>query len=137
MISLLPNLHRTVRCWIVALASFGQMAAFGQISVSMTASPDPVRPGEVINYVMTVVNRGSTTLNEVGLEQVLPAYMTRFYWWGSGPWLGVSGGDNYTDGGDIMTWQLGSLAAGQSKSVVFGARLASDAPPPNGTVIVS
>ncbi|MBI4664134.1 MAG: DUF11 domain-containing protein [Verrucomicrobia bacterium] len=114
------------------------------LQLVMTASPNPVRPGETVNYVMTVVNRGSTSLSGVKLRQVMPDYMARFYantCCGGGPWAWESwanDGDDYVEAGESVTWNLGTLAAGQSRSVVFAATIVSgSAAPANNTVISS
>ena len=105
------------------------------LALTMTASPDPVRPGELINYAMSVVNRGAADLSGVTLRQLMPAYMVSIYNSG-GTWQSVSGGNSYLDSGDTVTWNLGTLPAGQSRSVVFAAPVDSGSyAPPNGTIV--
>ena len=119
--------------------AFAQTATASPLVLTMTASPDPVRPGGQINYVMSVVNRGGTDLTGVKLRQVMPAYMVRISGF-DGLWESWSNRsqDNYLDSGEIVTWNLGTLPAGQSRSVVLGVHLASGlSAPPNNTTIAS
>src|SRR5437773_1724828 len=44
------------------------VAAGSPLSLQLVASPNPVRPGEQVNCVMTVANRGSTDLSGVKLR---------------------------------------------------------------------
>ena len=107
------------------------------LALTMTASPDPVRPGEQINYVMTVVNRGAADLSAVRVRQLMPPYMVDIYYSG-GTWESVSGNNYYLDSGDIVTWNLGTLPAGQSRSVVFAATVNTGSyAPPNNALITS
>ena len=102
------------------------------LALAMTASPDPVRPGEQINYVITAINRGTTTMNGVKLRHVLPAWMVSTYQgFGPWPWESWTGPNSWLDSGEIVTWNLGTLAPGQSRSVIFAAQVSygNSAPP--------
>ncbi|MDP3995394.1 MAG: choice-of-anchor D domain-containing protein, partial [bacterium] len=97
------------------------------LTMSLTASHDPVRPGEYITYVATVTNRGNADLDRVVLTATTPNFIE------------VRSATPLPDGivdilgrrdpgmtfnlgpGSVITWSLGALLAGQSHVVTFSA----------------
>jgi uncharacterized repeat protein (TIGR01451 family) len=104
----------------------------GQLQLSTTAAPDPVRPGEMLTYTLTVSNRGTTDLTGVVLTDVVPAQVNSF-------------SESETDGGDcpsitcdpgeMITWNLGTLFAGQSVSKQVRMTVDTSPTPADGTLI--
>lgn len=99
----------------------------------MTASPDPVRQGEAVNYVMTVVNRSGVALEGVQLRNTVPAYSVDFDDTGTG--ATCPGG--FCDPGETMTWDLGTLPAGQSRSVVYSAVISDSFDPAPDNIFIN
>jgi uncharacterized repeat protein (TIGR01451 family) len=84
-----------------------------QLQIVKTAAPDPVRPGEQLTYTLTVANQGATALTGVVLTDVVPVGAYRF---GFSETL-TEGGDcpgTSCEPGELIAWNLGTLAAGQS-----------------------
>ena len=106
----------------------------GELRISMLASPEPVRPGEVVSYSMTVTNEGAADLSGVELRQLLPDHIVNF---NDDP-VGGSCPGGICHAGEILTLPLGSLPAGQSRTVVLGLEVGSgSSAPADGTVLVS
>ena len=103
-------------------------AAFAQtnsLTLAIKATPDPVQPGQVINYVFTCANSGPTAIDEVQVSYLQPNYTLGAF----------SQAPGYT-----QTATLYNLLPGQSQQVasaltVFPSDGSQGAPPPDGTVI--
>ena len=112
--------------------------------VAMSAAPDAVRPGQLVQYAVTVTNRGSVARNYVISAQVpsgttvagsaisqVPGTAT----------AGCMGSQNCAAGASILWGWFGNIpvpiAAGQSVTVSFSALVDVTNPPPNGTVLHS
>jgi uncharacterized repeat protein (TIGR01451 family) len=87
------------------------------LSLSITATPDPVALGGLLTYTLTLTNDGGTPSDGVFLRMPVPEGL-----------YGTSGCNSVSDGGappvacaagrDIV-WDLGTLAGGASRSVQF------------------
>ena len=102
---------------------------------TMTAAPDPVRPGEFVQYAITVTNSsgslGSYTVNaQVPSHNTVPAGSTGQ----SGSCNGVGNGACPT--GKTIRWSQ-VIGAGQSVTPQFAALVDTTNPPPSGTLIRS
>jgi uncharacterized repeat protein (TIGR01451 family) len=102
------------------------VSAVAPLGVTLTATPDPVRPGEVVNYVMTVVNHGISDLSNVKVGMITPSYAQ----WADGSdavplpdWW-----SNLATAGDGRVWTLGTLAVGRSRTVTVRETTTSSAP---------
>jgi uncharacterized repeat protein (TIGR01451 family) len=102
----------------------------------ITATPDPVRPGQLVQYAVTVTNRGTssatyTTEAQVPNHTTVPA--------GSigqgGSCVGLLITVPCPAGGTIRWSDV--ILAGQSITLQFAALVDTASPPPNGTVIRS
>jgi uncharacterized repeat protein (TIGR01451 family) len=116
-----------------------QSTANAPLTLSMTASPDPVRPAEFIAYAYTVSNRGTTDLSGVELSTLVPDHTSvdPFSITGSGGGCGV-----ICSPGEEVLWSLGTLFAGQSRTVQMAARVdpqpfVGSTAPPDGTLITN
>ncbi len=100
--------------WIYAIFNiFGDMTgdiAFGQpdLWVGAAAQADnPTLPGTTVPFTFTVVNRGTATATDVRLTTSFLSHMLRF----------ATGSSTAT----ADTWDLGSLAPGQTREVTVSA----------------
>src|SRR5207247_1558561 len=92
------------------------------LAVSATDAPDPVAAGGTITYTLGYSNTGNSGATGVVLSDTIPVNTT---------FVSATGGGALSAG--IVTWSIGSLAAGGSGSVQLVVRVAS--PLANGTVI--
>src|SRR5206468_3700738 len=92
------------------------------LTVSATDAPDPVSAGGTITYTLNYANTGNSGATGVVVSDTVPANTT---------FVSATGGGVLSAG--IVTWSIGSLAAGGSGSVQLVVRVAS--PLANGTVI--
>ena len=96
-------------------------------TLTMTANPDPVRPGEWIYYTLTVSNPGVVILTNVMLQDHVPLWV-RMDEDTSVP-RGACSVSHYADvcySGEKMTWTLGDLAPGESREVIVPAAVNGD-----------
>jgi len=104
-----------------------------QIALAMTANPDPVHPGERIVYALTVSNVGASTLTGVTLTDLVPNNTTVARIDISAP--GACPFGVICLAGSTLSWSLGSLAPGLSRTVQFTAVVDTNNAPAAGTVI--
>ncbi|MBE6759555.1 MAG: DUF11 domain-containing protein, partial [Ruminococcaceae bacterium] len=79
---------------------------------SMPASGTTVRPGEEIEYIITLTNTRIDDVNNVVIEDYIPDGMT---------FVSASTGGQYADG--KVVWNVGTIPVGASKTVFFTARV--------------
>ncbi|PYT15718.1 MAG: hypothetical protein DMF51_06235, partial [Acidobacteria bacterium] len=91
------------------------------LTVVSADAPDPVAAGASLTYTLSYTNTGNANATAILLTDTIPAN-TAFVSAGSG-----------TLSGSVVTWSIGSLAAGASGTVQLVVRVAS--PLANGTVI--
>lgn len=129
-------IHYFLLCALLLVLAGTATAQDGPLSLSMTATPDPVRPSGQITYTLTVTNQGETDLSGVVLQNTVPGNVEPLD--PDGAEFTCSGSSFTCYPGETMTWKLGELPAGQSRSGTFGAVVeeGSDAPTEN-TVITS
>ncbi|HZH74522.1 MAG TPA: hypothetical protein VEY88_00730, partial [Archangium sp.] len=84
-------------------------------SLTQTPSRYSVKPATPVTYTLTYANESSVTLTNATLTNPLPANVT---------YVGCTGSSCAVSGGQV-TWQLGSLAAGQRGSVTFTVNIPS------------
>ena len=119
-------------CSSSLLFSSTAKAQDGPLELAMTAGPDPAQPGELVTYEVTVANQEEEELSGVTVQNVLPAHMDYFNV------EGVSCPGGRCDSGETLTWEVGTLSGGQSRTLTYTARLLDDEyAPPDGTVISS
>jgi uncharacterized repeat protein (TIGR01451 family) len=94
------------------------------LSISKTASPNPVTAGSTLTYTLTYANTGNEGATGVLITDVVPANTTF-----------VSATAGGTQSGGVVTWNISILGAGASGSVQMAVRVNS--PLPNGTLITN
>ena len=96
-----------------------------ELSLTKTAAPATVAPGDTIDYTITYANTTGTA-SEVTLTETVPAGTT---FAGGAGWAGCAPG---APAGSICTLAIGGLAAGQTGTATFSVHVDSTAPP--GTI---
>ena len=95
------------------------------LQLVLTANPDPVRSGEQIFYRATVSNVGTVALNNVRLQLTTPnrvaIYRTQISTGGSCPDTAFAS----CQPGELITWPVGTLEPGASRTVQALATVAS------------
>lgn len=98
------------------------------LRMEVVMPPGPAAPNGEFSGSITVTNTDTVDLFGALVHLRVPAGN---YWTGNLSDGGTGGG--WTDGGEILNWNLGTLAAGQSKTVTVTLRLRADIAP--GTVL--
>ena len=105
-----------------------------QLQLSIIAGPDSVRPGEQLRFFMTVSNiTANTQLDNVTVELPVPVN-TGFFTSASQP-NATGCGNSFCQVSETAVWNLGSLAAGESRLVVVDASVGGGAE--NGALITA
>jgi uncharacterized repeat protein (TIGR01451 family)/MYXO-CTERM domain-containing protein len=108
------------------------VATSAPLSIHMSASPDPVQPGQTVVYTIRVANESpNTPTSAFTLYSTIAPFMTVTY----APGGGCNSQCRF--GGDLG-WSIGSIAPGDSTTIVFTAVIddsTTDPPPPNGTLL--
>ena len=99
-------------------------------ALALTATPDPVRPGEPVQYAITLANRTSGT-QFYNVDVLVPQHVTVASSSMSG---NGSCGLIVCTPGRTIRWGF-NIGAGQSATMQFAALVDSVNPPANGTVI--
>ncbi|MCX8206489.1 MAG: hypothetical protein N3G75_01475, partial [Methanothrix sp.] len=86
------------------------------IDIEKTADKTTVNPGDTITYTLTVINTGSSTIDDVTVIDTLPP--GTLYESANPAPSGVSG--------SVITWNLGDLAQGKSVVITLTATVESD-----------
>jgi len=86
-----------------------------EIWVVKSGSASPVTPGEVMTYSLTITNDGPSDAENVVVTDTLPAEVT----------FGAANPPQ-TSGPNPLVWQLGTLAAGESRSILITVTVNAD-----------
>jgi uncharacterized repeat protein (TIGR01451 family) len=92
------------------------------LALTITDSPDPVRPGQDLTYTLTVRNNGAATATNVALTNTLPGGVTFV-----SASIPAQRGASCPRSGNMVTCNLGSLAAGASVDALIVVTLPSGA----------
>ncbi len=106
-----------------AATSVAAVSAKADVSVSKSASPDPVIAGGTLTYTVLVSNAGPSPATSVTLIDTLPSSVTFV---SAAPTQGESG-VGCTEFGGIVTCALGTLAPGTAATATIDVRIASTA----------
>ena len=101
------------------------------LAVALTANPDPVRPGERVQYALSAINGYSTT-EYLYLYAQVPEHATVA---ASDISAGGGCGASSCQAGQTISWTVGYTGSGQSVVAQFTALVDSVDPPPDGTVL--
>jgi uncharacterized repeat protein (TIGR01451 family) len=94
------------------------------LSLSLQDNPDPVQAGANLTYTLSYANSGAGGATSVVVTDTIPANTT---------FVSATGGG--TRSGSVVTWNLGTLAAGASGSVQMVVQVVS--PLASGTVLTN
>ena len=131
-------MRRASSLTVVLTALVAASAAWANLEVRVEANPDPARPGETVNVSIHVTNTGSSALNNVLLDMVVPQEVDIF-----ATALASSGASCSTLGStatcqqeESVIWSLGTLAAGNGRVLSIPPQIRSGASAPaNGTQV--
>lgn len=95
------------------------------LAISKSDRTDPLCAGHSQRYNITVSNTGSTAVSNVTATDIIP----------DGTYYLYASNQGYYDGGETVTWNLGTLAPGQSVSFYLDVGVLSSLPA--GTVLTN
>jgi uncharacterized repeat protein (TIGR01451 family) len=104
------------------------------LSLGLTGTPNPVAPGQKIEYAVSVSNRGTSNTGLFTVSAIVPPYTSvNAAYDAPGHY---NGGCAYSPGtclpGQAISWNV-NLAPGASTTLRYSALVGSATPPPNGT----
>jgi uncharacterized repeat protein (TIGR01451 family) len=109
------------------------------LSLSLTASPDPVRPGNTLLTELTVTNETTGSLLDVRIELLYPPQLFSLedvFISDGGDCTNLTGVNSRCDPGETVFWNLGTLPAGFDQTVSLPPIVRTDdGAPPDGSVI--
>lgn len=106
------------------------------LALGLVLGPDPVRQGEPLRAVLTVSNRGQSTLEDARLEARIPAELNAVFLTQTlgGAQCASGSASNCSD--QTIFWEPGPLAPGATATVAFWSQVASGVSgPPEGQLI--
>ena len=102
--------------------------AWGQdLNLSINADKSPARPGASVTYTVHVSNSGTSDVTGAEVEVVLPGSTNSFYPSSTSDPSNISGCGTFCEGGETLTWTVGSLAAGESRVLIYRSVISSSA----------
>ncbi len=110
----------------VSASAVSTVSSAGVLTLTKTASADPVQPGQSLTYTLAYANTGNDAAANATISDPLPAG-TLF--------VSASNGGSYDPVANRIDWSLGTLPAGTSGSVTLTVEIAS--PLANGKTIVN
>jgi len=112
------NLKQRFFTFVMGVFLFGLATqAMAALTVSVSVNPDPIRPGETAHVELTVTNTGASPESNLTLETVMPDEVDNFL---SPAFItGEVTCSGFCDSGEAVTWNIGTLAAGEGKTVSF------------------
>jgi len=84
----------------------GKEVSYNPLNLAKTDSKDPVKAGEQFTYTISYLNGNTYPVNNVVITDTLPAEVDF-----------VSATNGGTEAGGVVTWNIGTVAAGESGSV--------------------
>ncbi|MFP4349582.1 MAG: hypothetical protein ACLFQY_14930, partial [Desulfococcaceae bacterium] len=88
--------------------------SYSAVKLGMEVNPNPVRPGEIVNVAIILVNDGTTDTGQITLELLYPAGLSDL-----DDTLITTGGSSNTvdcpgpwcDSGELVTWNIGNISS--------------------------
>jgi uncharacterized repeat protein (TIGR01451 family) len=111
------------------------VAGSNPLQIGVSATPDPVQPGQTVTYSIKVSNTGGVTENGFTLRASVPNGTTVISGQSGGGGCSVASGLFPCQPGQEIVWGNQSLAVGQSATYQFAALVNSTSPPANGTLV--
>ena len=109
---------------IAGPATANTLVLVPNLSVTKSASPNPVKAGGVVTYTVTVSNSGNADATNVMITDVVPQHTT--FVQGSADSGGI-------ESAGTVTWNLGTISKGNSATVHFSVKI--DSPIGDNTII--
>jgi len=124
---------------VLCLLLLGATSAYAQLTLNVTANPNPVRPGETVDVEVTVTNSGASPRSNLTLEVVIPsgvATYSELLNTGGGDCPSVISGSTSCSPTEVVTWTIGTLAPGAGVTVSMPPTvLSGGSAPPDGTTL--
>lgn len=108
----------TTRAWRIT-----RVQVQPQLALAIAMNPDPARPGEVLRGAFTVSNRSGGPMFGVRLAVRVPTDGLNWFYDASATGGATCPGS--CDPYDVITWNIGTLATGESRTVVMLALVSS------------
>ena len=111
------------------------LASTNAVQVAVSATPDPVQPGQTVTYSITLSNTTSTSTPSFSLRASVPNGTTISQAQAGGG--GCTGSVWPCQPGQDIDWYPVAVAAGQSQTFQFNALVNSGSPPNNGSPLTT
>ncbi|KQC05317.1 MAG: hypothetical protein APR53_07985 [Methanoculleus sp. SDB] len=95
----------------------GKEISYNPLNLAKSDSKDPVKPGEQFSYTITYDNANAYPVDNVVIKDTLPAEVD---------FVSATGGG--TEAGGVVTWNLGTVAAGASGSLTVTVEVKAGTP---------
>lgn len=105
----------------------GNPSGTPNVLISKQADDTLLSPGDTVTYTLTAVNAGDTTATSVVVSDDFPDQA--YFSYGS---CNANGNGSCSESGGVLTWNLGSLGAGQSADLTFTMTAETSPAPPTG-----
>ncbi|MEZ4651423.1 MAG: T9SS type A sorting domain-containing protein [Candidatus Eisenbacteria bacterium] len=123
---------RSVRLGVGRLVLFLLLTILGLSNASaqaldarLTANTEVTFASDRYTYAVTVTNKGSSDLLSVSADVTIPQFINSF---GDSPGTGLDCASTTCDPGEVGTWTVGTLAAGESRTTYFTVQVQAGAP---------
>jgi uncharacterized protein YciU (UPF0263 family) len=100
------------------------------LSLAVQLDPDPVAPGEILMGAITLTNRAQDTIPNVEIQATVPNHLDAFNAGLANADSCVGGTPALCESGDLITWNVGSIAPGGGVTVTMPAVVRSGASAP-------
>ena len=105
------------------------------LTLTMEATPDPVRPDGRVSYTITATNVSDAGLDGAFVYALLPGYVYHFDADHFGAKCIGTGSINICHAGEVLGWNLGELKAGQSRSFSYSVQVLRSRDVPEGALL--
>ena len=112
---------------VIALLFAAKPTAGQDLNLSINANKSPAVPGASVTYTVHVSNSGTSDATGAEVEIALPGSTSRFDESDTSAPAEVSCRFGSCDGGEVLTWTVGTLSAGESRALVYRTVISSSA----------